>query len=101
MILHSVHVENYKGIRGPWDVEFNVESPNLLEGPNGVGKSTLVDAIQRCLVESHNVSGAGAEEMRPRGTALTPAIELPSAMPASTISRLQGLPGLSNGGAGA
>jgi DNA repair exonuclease SbcCD ATPase subunit len=74
MILHSVHVENYKGIRGPWHVEFDPNYPNLLEGPNGVGKSTLVEAIERCLVESHNTSGASAEEMRPRETALAPII---------------------------
>jgi recombinational DNA repair ATPase RecF len=74
MILHLVHVENYKGIRGPWHVEFDPQSPNLLEGPNGIGKSTLVEAIERCLVESHNTSGASAEEMRPRGTALAPVI---------------------------
>ena len=35
MILHSVQVENYKGIRGPWCVEFDPQSPNLFEGPNG------------------------------------------------------------------
>ncbi|MDR3701073.1 MAG: AAA family ATPase [Candidatus Sulfopaludibacter sp.] len=74
MVLHSVYIENYKGIRGPLAVEFDPQSPNLLEGPNGVGKSTLVQAIERCLVESHNTSGASAEEMRPRGTALAPAI---------------------------
>ena len=74
MILHSVHVENYKGIRGPWHVEFDPQSPNLLEGPNGIGKSTLVEAMERCLVESHHTSGASAEEMRPRGTALAPVI---------------------------
>ncbi len=74
MILHSVRVENYKGIRGPWHVEFDSHYPNLLEGPNGVGKSTLVEAIERCLVESHNTSGVSAEEMRPRETALVPSI---------------------------
>jgi exonuclease SbcC len=76
MILHSVHVENYKGIRGPLDVAFDPDSPNLLEGPNGAGKSTLLDAVQCCLVEGYNTSGASAEEMRPRETALTPSISV-------------------------
>jgi exonuclease SbcC len=76
MILYSVHVENYKGIRGPLDVTFDPDSPNLLEGPNGAGKSTLLDAVQRCLVEGYNTAGAGAEEMRPRETALTPSISV-------------------------
>jgi len=76
MILHSVHVENYKGIRGPLDVTFDSDSPNLLDGPNGAGKSTLVEAIQCCLVEGYNTAGTGAEEMRPRETALTPSISV-------------------------
>ena len=76
MILHSVHVENYKGIRGPLNVDFDADSPNLLEGPNGAGKSTLVEAIQQCLLESHNTTGVSAEEMRPRETALTPFISV-------------------------
>lgn len=74
MILHSVQVENYKGIRGPWCVELDPESPNLFEGPNGAGKSTFVEAIQVCLLESHNTSGESAEAMRPRQTALAPSI---------------------------
>jgi len=74
VILYSVHVENYKGIRGPLDVMFDPDSPNLLEGPNGAGKSTLVEAVQRCLAEGHNTAGVSAQEMRPRETALTPLI---------------------------
>src|SRR4051794_10351617 len=76
MILHSVHVENYRGIRGPLEVTFDSDSPNLLDGPNGAGKSTLVEAIQCCLAEGYNTAGAGAEEMRPRETALTPSISV-------------------------
>jgi DNA repair exonuclease SbcCD ATPase subunit len=74
MIIHSACVENYKGIRGPLDVTLDQALPNLLEGPNGAGKSTLVDAIQCALTENHNTTGTGAEQMRPRETALTPSI---------------------------
>lgn len=74
MILHSACVENYKGIRSPLQVDFDLESPNLLEGPNGVGKSSLVEAIQSLLTENHNAAGAAVEAMRPRETALTPTI---------------------------
>ena len=76
MILHSAYVENFKGIRGPLEVTFDREQPNLLEGANGAGKSTLVDAIQCALIENHTTTGAGAEEMRPRGTALTPSVKV-------------------------
>jgi len=76
MILHSACVENFKGIRGPLEVTFDREQPNLLEGANGAGKSTLVDAIQCALIENHTTTGAGAEEMRPRGTALTPSVKV-------------------------
>ena len=74
MILYSVHIKNYKGIRGPLDVTFDPDSPNLLEGLNGAGKSTLLEAVQRCLAEGHNTAGVAAQEMRPRETALTPSI---------------------------
>ena len=76
MILHSVQVENYKGIRGPWRVELDPECPNLFEGPNGAGKSTFVEAIQVCLLEGHNTSGESADAMRPRETALAPSISV-------------------------
>jgi DNA repair exonuclease SbcCD ATPase subunit len=76
MILHSVRVENYKGIREPLEIDLTVEFPNLVEGPNGAGKSTLVEAAQTCLFESHNTAGASAEGMRPRGTALTPSVSV-------------------------
>jgi energy-coupling factor transporter ATP-binding protein EcfA2 len=56
------------------EVTFDQYQPNLLEGPNGAGKSTLVEAIQSALIENHNTTGAAAEEMRPRETALTPSI---------------------------
>ena len=74
MILLSACVENYKGIRGPMEVTFDREQPNLFEGPNGAGKSTLVEAIQCALIENHNTTGAAADEMRPRETALTPSM---------------------------
>jgi DNA repair exonuclease SbcCD ATPase subunit len=76
MILHSAHVENYKGIRGAVDITFDPDAPNLIDGPNGAGKSTFLEAIQCCLVESYNTGGAGAEGMRPRQTALTPIISV-------------------------
>ena len=76
MILHSARVENYKGIRGPLEVTFDRDRPNLVEGPNGAGKSTLVEAIQCALIENHNTTGTGAEQMRPRETALTPSISV-------------------------
>jgi DNA repair exonuclease SbcCD ATPase subunit len=76
MILHSACVENYKGIRGPLEVTFDPDLPNLLEGPNGTGKSTLVEAIQCALTENHTTTGAGAEQMRPRETTLTPSMSV-------------------------
>ncbi len=74
MILHSVRVENYRGLRGPLEVEFDTNATNLVEGPNGAGKSTLLDAILCALAENHNTAGAAAVEMRPRETALTPGV---------------------------
>ena len=60
MILHSVHVEDFKGLRG-LDVAFEQSEVNLVLGPNGVGKSTLRESIETVLVENHNTSGGSAE----------------------------------------
>jgi exonuclease SbcC len=76
VILHSVHIENFKGLRGPLEVEFEQAETNLLVGPNGAGKSTLRESIETVLVENHSTSGAAADEMRPRGTALAPSVAL-------------------------
>ena len=69
MIFYSARVENYKGLRGPIDIAFDPDSPNVVEGPNGVGKSTLLEAVLCCLVEGYNTAGAAAEQMRPWETA--------------------------------
>ena len=61
MILNSIHIENFKGLRGPLDVELDESEVNLVLGPNGAGKSTLREAIETVLVENHNTSGAAAE----------------------------------------
>ncbi len=76
MILLSVQIENFKGLRGPLDVAFDQGEPILVVGPNGAGKSTLRESIETVLIENHNTSGAAAEQMRPRGTALAPSIAL-------------------------
>jgi DNA repair exonuclease SbcCD ATPase subunit len=76
VILYSVHIENFKGLRGPLDVPFDENEINLVLGPNGAGKSTLREAIETVLVENHNTSGAAAEQMRPRDTTLAPSITL-------------------------
>jgi energy-coupling factor transporter ATP-binding protein EcfA2 len=76
VILNSIHIENFKGLRCPLDVEFDESEVNLVLGPNGAGKSTLREGIETVLVENHNTSGAAAEQIRPRDTALAPSITL-------------------------
>jgi DNA repair exonuclease SbcCD ATPase subunit len=76
VILHSVQIENFKGLRGPLNLAFDESEVNLVLGPNGAGKSTLREAIETVLVENHNTSGAVAEQMRPWDTAMAPSITL-------------------------
>ena len=74
MILRSITVRSWRCFLdetrvGPFD-----EGLNVIHAPNATGKSTLFDAMTRCLVDSHRVSGQKAETLRPRGRSLAPVV---------------------------
>ena len=57
--LKSVHIEEFRGIR---DLTLNLDRKNFgVCGPNGTGKSGVVDAIEFCLTgDVTRLSGAGS-----------------------------------------
>lgn len=57
--LRSVHIEEFRGIR---DLTLNLDRKNFgICGPNGTGKSGVVDAIEFCLTgDVTRLSGAGS-----------------------------------------
>jgi len=60
--LQSVHIEEFRGIR---DLTLSLNGENFgIYGPNGTGKSGVVDAIEFCLTGSiTRLSGSGTKEL--------------------------------------
>ncbi len=52
------------------------EKINIIHAPNGTGKSSLFEALQRAVFDSHQVSGRLIEEIRPWGRDLAPRVTI-------------------------
>ena len=48
MIIQTVKISNFRGIRETKDFTFYGKPFVLLSAPNGLGKTTLIDAIEWC-----------------------------------------------------
>jgi DNA repair exonuclease SbcCD ATPase subunit len=72
MILTSVEVQGVRCFLEPQKVDFSSERLNVIGGPNGAGKSTFVEAVRRCLLDSH--TSAAASDLAPWSDARTPEI---------------------------
>jgi len=53
MYIEELHIENFKGFRGAFDLSFNSEL-NILVGDNEAGKSTILEAINLVLTGTLN-----------------------------------------------
>jgi len=76
MILRSLTVKGWRCFVnetkvGPFD-----NGLNIIHGPNGIGKSSLIMALTRCLFDSHNVGGAGIKGVRSWGRELSPTVAI-------------------------
>jgi energy-coupling factor transporter ATP-binding protein EcfA2 len=72
MILHWLEVEGYRGFGEKVRLELLPDRINVLHGPNAAGKSTLLSALVRGLLDTHRAGGQEVVALRPWGTALTP-----------------------------
>ena len=52
------------------------EGLNVIHAPNGTGKSTLFEAMQRGLLDAHGVTGYNVEAIRPWGRSLAPRVTI-------------------------
>ena len=65
MRIHSVTLQNYRR-HGQLEVTLD-QHRTLISGPNEIGKSSLIEAIHRCLFYRHRSKAAGLlDRMQPR-----------------------------------
>ncbi len=76
MILRSIHVEGWRCFAAPVEVGPFNDGLNIIHGPNGVGKSTLMTALARGLFDTHNAGGADIKSLRPWGRSLNPKVTI-------------------------
>ena len=67
MILRSLAVEGWRCFANRLEIGPLAERLNVIHGPNGIGKSTLMWALVRGLFDNHAVSGQAYETLRPWG----------------------------------
>lgn len=67
MILHSLELTNYRGI-GHIRLEFPDVGITVVEGPNEVGKSTLLEALRHLLRTKYSSKAAAVKAVRPVGS---------------------------------
>tara|TARA_B100000809_G_scaffold63048_1_gene59755 strand:- start:493 stop:3207 length:2715 start_codon:yes stop_codon:yes gene_type:complete len=76
MILRSIQVEGWRCFPANVEVGPFIDGLNIVHGPNGIGKSTLMTALARGLFDSHNAGGADIKALRPWGRSLNPKVTL-------------------------
>ncbi len=76
MILRSLRVEGWRCFAVPVEVGPFTDGLNIIHGPNGIGKSTLMTALARGLFDNHGVGGADIAGLRPWGRALNPKVAI-------------------------
>jgi DNA repair exonuclease SbcCD ATPase subunit len=73
MILESLTIEGFRCFDRRVELPNFAPGVNILHGPNGTGKSTIVRALRHLLLDAHSTSGQAAKnEMQPWGRSLTP-----------------------------
>jgi DNA repair exonuclease SbcCD ATPase subunit len=74
MIVRTVRVEGWRCFAAPVELGPFGDGLNVVYGPNGVGKSTVMMALVRALFDSHKVGGDEVKALRPWGRSLSPKV---------------------------
>ncbi|HQO78136.1 MAG TPA: AAA family ATPase [Thermodesulfobacteriota bacterium] len=76
MILFSLTLSGWRCFLEEISVGPFSHKLNVISGPNGIGKSTLFEALRRALMDSYAVSGADINAIRPWGRAVAPKVTI-------------------------
>ncbi|MBI2688825.1 MAG: AAA family ATPase [Acidobacteria bacterium] len=77
MIIRGIEVEGFRCFDRLVALDSFAPGLNIIYGPNGVGKSTLLRALRHVLVDAHSLSGAAVKQaMIPWGRSLSPRIRV-------------------------
>ena len=74
MILHSIEVSDFTRFSAAFRVALEPHRINLLCGPNGCGKSSLLAALTLAFTTSHKAAAADVRAFQPWGRAVAPRI---------------------------
>jgi hypothetical protein len=75
MRIHRIKLENYRGVASA-EVAFAIDGVTIVEGPNEVGKTSLVEALDLILKHPDNSSTAAVRAVRPIHIDASPSVEL-------------------------
>ena len=76
MIVTAIAVSGWRCFLEETNVGPFTEGLNVIHAPNGTGKSTLFEAMQRGLLDAHGVTGHSVEAIRPWGRSLAPRVTI-------------------------
>ncbi|MCI0620088.1 MAG: AAA family ATPase, partial [Acidobacteria bacterium] len=76
MILRRLEVTGFRCFSSRVRLDLKPDQINILHGKNGSGKSSLLWALVRGLLDTYRAGGKSVEALRPWGTDLGPAIQV-------------------------
>lgn len=76
MILQSITLSGWRCFLEEITVGPFSDRLNVISGPNGIGKSTLFEALRRALMDSYAVTGQDIVAIRPWGRDLSPKVNV-------------------------
>lgn len=74
MIVRTISVVSWRCYVDPVNIGPFQEGLNILYGPNATGKSTIFEALLRCLLDGHGVRGREIDSIRSWGRSLAPTV---------------------------
>ena len=76
MILQSIALSGWRCFLEEISVGPFSDRLNVISGPNGIGQSTLFEALRRALMDSYAVTGQDIIAIRPWGRDLSPKVSV-------------------------